>query len=293
MNPNNEVIVVASTAAVVPATMGDDAIIRPWLHGKASSTQTAYARDVKRFQNFVTKPLKAVTLDDLQGYMDTLNGLAPATRARRINAIKSLFTFAQRTGYMPFNVAAAVQPAPVKNVLAERILSEADVHALLTLEKNRRNHALLRTLYAAGLRVSEAAGLRWRDLLVRDGGGQVTVFGKGGKTRAVLLPQSVWDEVLALRGQAGPDGAVFASRKGGGPLTIAQVGVIVKAAANRAGLGDAVSPHWLRHAHASHALDRGAPIHLVQSTLGHASLTTTSRYTHARPGESSGRYLAV
>ncbi len=67
----------------------------------------------------------------------------------------------------------------------------------------------------------------------------------------------------------------------------------MKVAAERYGLGKAVSPHFFRHAHASHSLDRGAPIHLVQSTLGHASVATTGRYTHARPGESSGRYLAI
>ena len=68
---------------------------------------------------------------------------------------------------------------------------------------------------------------------------------------------------------------------------------IVKAAAARAGLSAAVSAHWLRHAHASHALDRGAPIHLVQATLGHSSVATTGRYLHARPNDSSSRYLVV
>jgi integrase/recombinase XerD len=67
----------------------------------------------------------------------------------------------------------------------------------------------------------------------------------------------------------------------------------VKAAAARAGLPPEVSAHWLRHAHASHALDRGAPAHLVQATLGHSSLTTTGRYLHARPSESSGKFLAI
>jgi len=68
---------------------------------------------------------------------------------------------------------------------------------------------------------------------------------------------------------------------------------IVKLAAKRAGLGDAVSAHWLRHAHASHSLDRGAPISLVQATLGHASVATTGRYLHARPNDSSARYLGL
>jgi len=68
---------------------------------------------------------------------------------------------------------------------------------------------------------------------------------------------------------------------------------IVRRAAQRAGMNVAVSPHWLRHAHASHALDRGAPIHLVQATLGHASIITTGRYLHARPTDSSSRFLGL
>jgi len=280
-------------SAIEPQASSDAQLVALWLHGRPASTRTAYARDAAAFLAFAAKPMGRITLGDIQAYIDGLDGLAPATRARRINVVKSLFTFAHRLGYVPFNVAAPVKPAPVKNTLAERILTESAVHRMLTLETNPRNHAMLRLLYAGGLRVSEAAGLRWRDLTEREQGGQVTAFGKGGKTRAVVLPQSVWDEIAALRGEAGPDDAVFRSRKGGNCLAIAQVWLIVKTAAQRAGLGDAVSPHWLRHAHASHALDRGAPIHLVQSTLGHASVATTGRYTHARPGESSGRYLAV
>ena len=120
----------------------------------------------------------------------------------------------------------------------------------------------------------------------------MTVLGKVGKTRAVLLPAGVWHELLARRGAAGPDEPVFRSRTGG-PLDPSQVLRIVKAAARRAGIDANVSPHWLRHGHASHALDRGAPVHLVAATLGHASIATTGRYAHARPSDSSSRYLAV
>jgi integrase/recombinase XerD len=140
--------------------------------------------------------------------------------------------------------------------------------------------------------VSELVALRWRDLQPRDHGeGQVTVSGKGGKTRAVLLPAAVWRDLQALRAAA-TNGPVFGSRKGG-PLTARQVQRLVDAAARRAGLRAGVSPHWLRHAHATHALERGAPIHIVQATLGHASVATTGRYLHARPTDSSARYLAV
>ena len=151
---------------------------------------------------------------------------------------------------------------------------------------------MLRLLYAGGLRISEACGLCWRDVQPRDDAGQATVYGKGGKTRVILLPASVWRALAPLRQGADQDAPVFRSAKGG-HLDPSAVHRVVKAAAARAGLPASVSAHWLRHAHASHALDRGAPIHLVQQTLGHASLTTTSKYAHARPSDSSGRYLGL
>jgi integrase/recombinase XerD len=143
------------------------------------------------------------------------------------------------------------------------------------------------------VRVSELCGLRWRDLQTNLDSAQITVFGKGGKTRAVRLPASVWNLLTRLRGQADDDQPLFRSRKKGGALTSVGVLRIVRRAARRAGFDVAVSPHWLRHAHASHALDRGAPIHLVQATLGHASITTTGRYLHAKPADSSSRYLGL
>lgn len=128
--------------------------------------------------------------------------------------------------------------------------------------------------------------------------GQVIVYGKGGTTRVVALTAGLWQDLMELRGDAGWDEPVFRSRNKGGHLTPTQVGRIVKAAAKRIPgiepkVAAAVSPHWLRHAHASHALERGAPIHLVQQTLGHASVATTGRYLHAKPSDSSARFLSV
>jgi integrase/recombinase XerD len=186
-------------------------------------------------------------------------------------------------------VGAAIRLPRAKQTLSERILDVDAVLHLLALERNPRNKALLRLLYLGGLRISEACALCGRDLAARYDAGQVTLFGKGGKTRAVLLKASIWQELIALRAED-PDAPVFRSRQGGA-LDPSQVHRIVKQAAQRAGLPETVSAHWLRHAHVSHALDRGAPVHLVQATVGHASLTTTSRYAHARPGDSSSRYL--
>ena len=285
------------SALPIPAQADSDReLVAMWVARSASpGTRRKYRAQAARFLAFVAKPLALVRLGDVQAYLATLEGQAPATRANATAALKSLFSFAQELGYLRFNVGKAVKAPPVKNTLAERILAEPDTLLMIRLEPNARNRALLTLLYGAGLRISEVTGLRWRDLAERDGAGQVTVYGKGGKTRVVLLPASVWQDVQALAvgdGAVDPNAPVFRSRRGG-HLTTRQAQRLVDAAAARAGIRAGVSPHWLRHAHATHALERGAPIHLVQQTLGHASVAPTGRYLHARPTESSAQYLAI
>jgi integrase/recombinase XerD len=282
---------------VAPVSVDSDAqLLEIWLHGRSRHTQRAYRADVEHFLAWVRKPFVQVTLADLQGFADSLGELAPASRYRTLSAIKSLLSFAHRTGYLTYDVGRALRLPAVRSRLAERILPEADMHRVLSLETNPRNRAILTLLYAAGMRVSELCELCWQDLQPNSDGGQVTVLGKGGVTRAVKIPASVWKLVTGLRSDSvEPGDPVFRSRKKGNggvlrPLAVLQV---VRQAAARAGIELNVSPHWFRHAHASHALDRGAPIHLVQTTLGHASINTTGRYLHARPNDSSSRFLPL
>lgn len=271
----------------------DREMVALWLDGfRSANTRRAYQSDLQAFATFCQAPLHQVRLRDLLDYSASLGSLAVTTQGRRLSAVKSLFAFAHRLGYVALDVGAAIKVPAVKDTLASRIISEWDVQQLLGLERRPRNAALLRLLYIAGLRISEACGLCWRDLTARDNAGQITVFGKGGKTRMILLPAPLWARLLALPGAHESADPVFLSRQGG-PLAASAVHRIVKAAAKRAKLPDSVSAHFLRHAHASHALDRGAPVHVVQATLGHASLATTTRYTHARPGDSSSKYLAT
>jgi integrase/recombinase XerD len=284
-------------AEAIPFTLGrqtstDEHLVKLWLHGRSEHTRRANRADSDRFRAFVERPLTTVTLGDVQAFADSLTG-KPSSRARSLAAIKSLLSFGQRTGYLPLNVGAAVKLPRSKHALAERILTEPDVVRILALEPDRRNQVLLRLAYIAGLRVSELTALTWRDLQPRTDGGQVTVFGKGEKTRTVLLPTAIWRELLRFRQGAGRDAPVFPSRRGGGHPHPTSIERLVRKAAQRAGLELAVWPHWLRHSNATHALERGAPIHLVQATLGHASVATTGRYLHARPTDSSSRYLAV
>jgi integrase/recombinase XerD len=266
-----------------------------WVHGKSAHTAELYRRSAKRFLLFVGKPLLEVSLAEVQAFATSLeeSGLSASSQRSVLSAVKSLLSFATQTGVLAVNVGAPVVMPKAKDTLNERLLSEMAVMTMIALETDLRNRAVLRTLYLLGLRVSELCAMKWKDLQERNSGGQVTVFGKGSKTRTILVPASLWIELMQLKKGAGDDDPVFRSRKHNnqGHLTRIAVYEIVRVAAQRAGLQRKVSPHLLRHAHASHSLERGAPIHLVQATLGHANIGSTSRYLHARPTDSSSLYL--
>ena len=139
--------------------------------------------------------------------------------------------------------------------------------------------------YFGGLRVSELSSLTWVQVIPRETGEvQLALVGKGDKERHVLIPSDIAKGLVALRGDAPSSARVF-------PITERRINQLIKAAAKRAKVNPEASAHWFRHAHASHAIDNGAPITLVSQTLGHADLKTTSVYAHARPNESSSRYL--
>jgi integrase/recombinase XerD len=270
----------------------DEQLVAMWLHGRSPHTVRAYRRDLAHLRAFVGgKPLHAITLSDLQAFADTLTG-EQSSRGRVLASVKSLLSFAAKLGAVRFNVGAALRKPPARDTLADRILEETHVARMLALTEGR-NHALVRLAYAGGFRVSELVALRWSDCVdAADGALYVTVFGKGGKTRTVRISPATGHVLRALRADAPLSGHVFAGRNGGG-LDPSQARRIVYAAAQRAGIERRVSPHFLRHAHASHALERGAKVTTVRDTLGHSSIAITDRYAHARPEESSGDVLAV
>lgn len=271
---------------------GNAVLIEMWLHGRPATTQAAYRSDIERLLDFVSnKPLNTVSLQDLHAFADSLADLAPASQVRILKGVKSLLSYACKTmpTYFPMNWGATLKLPKVKNTLAERILDVEQVERMLTHEEDPRNHALIRLLYDAAIRRSELCNLRWRDVRsskTRDGTptGQITVFGKGGITRTILLTPATWQELEPRRGDADEDTLLF-------DLSPSQVYVIVRKAAERAGISKPVSPHWMRHSHATHSIERGAPLQLVQATLGHANIQTTGRYLHANPSESSAQYL--
>jgi len=271
----------------------ESGMVELWLNRQRSPlTRSVYQRDINRLLGWFDKTLAETTALDLERFAEALagSGLAPISQGRTLAAIRSFFRFAERIGYCR-NPAAGLELPRTDAALSERIIPQEDVQRMIALEPGERNRVLLAVLYSAGLRVSEACRLRWRNLQERGDAGQILIHGKGGRRRAVLLPPYVWGQLAQLRATAGPEAPVFASRTGK-PLERSRIARIVKDASQRAGIVASFSAHWLRHAHASHALDHGAPIHLVQATLGHRSVATTSRYLHARPGDSSARFIA-
>jgi integrase/recombinase XerD len=283
----------------------DRELLRVWLKSHADGsphTVRLYERIGGRFLEALAAAgggLRAATVEYVQAALEAMRvrddgaPVKPATVNTYVAAVKSFLGFAHRVGFTRFNAAPLIKLKKAPRQVAQRILGEVEVRLLIRAARPGRDRLLLEVAYFGALRVSELVGLTWRQVIRRDSGeAQLSIVGKGDKSREVLIPVAIATSLLASRSDAPASAPVFGSvRRPGQPLTERAVNYIVKDAAERAGVNPAASVHWLRHAHASHAIDNGAPITLVQATLGHADLKTTSVYAHARPGESSGRYL--
>lgn len=285
----------------------DEQLIKLWLARRPAKTRKAYEGNLRWWATRGVpgpggwRKLRLATIHEALELGDL--GRRPATAALRIATLRSLLAWGHRVGYLVLDVGAVLELPRVPNELAERILEPDEVHRLLAAaslapRQGVRDHLFVRLLYVSGCRVSELVALDWEHVHAHPkGGAMITVHGKRGKTRHVWITQPTYTEFLefhererelaAIRG-VNPK-AVFRTRFGT-RLAVRDAERLVAAAATRAKLRD-VSPHWLRHGHATHSLERGAAIHEVAADLGHSSIATTSRYLHARPGPGSARYL--
>jgi len=273
----------------------DEQLIGLWLHGKSKHTQRYYKSDTDKFFKFTNKQLRQLILSDLQKFSDSLNNekLTDGSKRRVLSSIKSLISFAHRLGYLPFDISRhLILPIP-KDTLAERILSENEVRRIIEAENCPRNKLILKTLFITGIRVSELCSLKWKDLKERKDGGQVTIYGKGSKTRVVLIPEPLWSDLLTFKNNCSDESSIFRGRKNSQQLNPVTILRIVRKASQKAGIKKNVSPHWFRHAHSSLAIENKAPLHVVQASLGHSSIQTTSRYLHVKPDDCSSKYLKI
>ncbi|MDX6287300.1 MAG: integrase/recombinase XerD [Frankiales bacterium] len=268
--------------------------------GSATNTLASYRRDLGRYVRYLAghghRDLTGVGEAEVAGYLAVLREgdgnrppLAASSAARALVAVRGLHRFASREGWTTTDPALEVKPPRPQRRLPKAIPVD-DVSRLLEAAGfdqtplALRDRALLEVLYASGARISEAVGLAGDDVdLVT---GLVRLRGKGGRERMVPLGRPARDAVSAYLVRARPalagagrgTPALFLNARGG-PLSRQSAWTVIRAAAEKAGLARAISPHTLRHSFATHLLDGGADIRVVQELLGHASVATTQVYT--------------
>ena len=276
--------------------------------GLAANTIASYRRDLRRYTEYLEAAgvtgLREITGSDVAGFLSALREgdddhppLSATSAARAVVAVRGLHRFALLDGLVPDDVAHEVRPPTPARRLPKAVPVEAVValiEAAGSVEGPRglRDRALLELLYGTGARISEAVGLAVDDL--DRGQAAVRLAGKGGKERVVPVGsyalRAVEDYLvrarpaLAANGRGGVRGGTLFLNVRGGPLSRQSAWAILRSAAERAGgVGGldptAVSPHTLRHSFATHLLDGGADVRVVQELLGHASVTTTQVYT--------------
>ena len=246
-------------------------------------TIRAYRGDLQHFARSVGV-VGTATGRDVRAWLASLHarGLDAVSVGRKLAAVRSLYRFLARRGVVRRNPAREVRaPRPARKLVtflpADEAAAVVDARGLAGAARDR-DVAVLEMLYATGLRVSELAGLDL-DALDRDAR-TVRVLGKGSKERMVPYGAPAARALDAYLGRrAARSGPVFVNHRGG-RLGVRSIHTIVRRAVRAAGVTRRVSPHTLRHTFATHLLDRGADLRMIQELLGHSRLSTTQRYTH-------------
>lgn len=273
----------------------DIAVIGSWLYQKGKKTQRYYRRIVRDFFGFYPAlSLKTTQVTHLALFLKAYGNHSETTRNTYKNALSSLFSFAAKTGYIERNPALALENIKTPDKIYSKVLSREQVAQMILKEPQERNKIIIKILYFTGVRVEELSQLRQASFQKTEAGLVMIVEGKGRKVRSIHLPNHLAEEIQEYV-QALPSIFLFTSERNSfglyKPLSTSQIFRIIKRAAERAKLSVEPSPHWLRHTSATHAIEAGAPIHVVQRSLGHESISTTGKYLDIRPKESVGDYL--
>jgi integrase/recombinase XerC len=253
--------------------------------GASAHTRRSYATDLAQFATFVGNvPLESVDTRLVRGWLAGLHrqGLDAVSVSRKLAALRSFLKFLVRRGVLEQSPARAVRGPR----LPRKLVSFLPVDDAVTMmegaparpSSRERDHAIVELLYASGVRVSELSGLDVDD--VDTDRCVLRVLGKGGKERMVPFGDVARRALAAYLEHRGTGaGPLFTNRRGG-RLTVRSVHAIVRASARAAGITRRVTPHTLRHSFATHLLEGGASLRMIQELLGHSRLSTTQRYTH-------------
>ncbi len=264
--------------------------------GLADNTSSSYSNDLARFSEFLlSQQMTSFTeagASAIQAFLahPVMVEMAVSTRARYLYAIRSMYKYLHTTGAIPTNISDSVDLPKVRRPLPHT-LTFAEITAILeqpdiSTTDGIRNRAMLETLYACGLRVSELCSLRQRDILWDIE--VLRIFGKGSKERIVPVGSAALGCIrdyqrlsrpLFVKKSSSSNDVLFLNKLGG-PLSRMSVWNIVHKAALSAGLAAHVHPHMFRHSFATHLLEGGADLRAVQEMLGHADISTTQIYTH-------------
>lgn len=255
--------------------------------GLSVNTVKAYTADIQALKDYLDATCGradwvSVSPEDLTGYLVSVSGsLSKRSQARVLSSFNSFFDYLVSEGERPDNPASTLD-APKLGKYLPTVLSVDEVLAIIQAAPCARDYAILQVLYGCGLRVSEACALKISDVFLDEM--FVKVLGKGSKERLVPLAPSVADAITSyLSSRPIPDrqceDILFLNRFGR-PLSRVSVFKIVKSCALAAGVDKEISPHTFRHSFATHMIENGADLRVVQEMLGHESILTTEIYTH-------------
>ncbi len=259
----------------------------------SANTLEAYLRDVEKLTTYLEGAgiaLEEVTLDDLRHFAAGLHdiGISPRSQCRILSGVRSLYRFMLSDHRIEQDPTELLESPQLGDHLPE-VLSTDEVDRMeaaidLTKWEGHRNRAIIEVLFSCGLRVSELVGLRLSQLYLDEG--YVRVTGKGSKERLVPISSRAvrelefwFDDRCHMDIKSGEEDYVFLNRRGA-HLTRTMVLIIIKGAAEAAGISKTVSPHTLRHSFATVLLEGGADLRAIQAMLGHESIGTTEIYTH-------------
>jgi len=267
--------------------------------GLARHTLESYTRDLARLHSWALKNNKALSnlsRGDLRKWIASLSrdGLAPTSVARAVSAARGFFKFLMLDGHITHNPAEDLDTPQRFNYLP-KFLTEDEINSLLLIpdvstEEGIRDRAILETMYASGLRVSELVGLKQSDVDLL--AGLIICHGKGSKERRVPLGKSAihWlQQYSAVKAAYGKQSSPYVFLHRGRPFTRQLAWSMIKRRAEAAGIKN-VSPHTLRHSFATHLLQHGADSRSVQALLGHSDISTTQIYTHITDGHLRSAY---
>lgn len=256
-------------------------------------TVEAYLHDIEKLNDFIggRKKLEDVKLEDLQDFLASLydDKISARSQARIISGLKSFYKFMLFDHKITHDPTELLDAPKIGRHLPE-VLSIPEIEAILngidlSKPEGHRNKAIIEVMYGCGLRVSEVVNLRISNLYFRDN--YIRIIGKGDKERLVPIGQTAQNAILLymegvrehIKIKKGEEDFVFLNRRGA-RLTREMIFMMIKQAAEVAGISKTISPHTFRHSFATHLVEGGADLRAVQEMLGHESITTTEIYTH-------------